>query len=228
MFALVALVHLAHAAPPLPMLQGEGTAVALGAVARVDSDALVDPGCGGPACDAVRERSNVGAFVQGQLYPWLGGYASVTAEHSAISAAYYADEGIALDAGLSSALFPRRPNGVLAWIHATAASAGEAGATRSSRAQLEAGAAWRVGDPGGGLFGYLGGNALVVGDDELNILGGEVEIPLAPALPAEAVGGVVVTSEPLGSFNSRSRLFLAVDARLGARVGVGLTLGLGL
>ncbi len=225
---MLVLASLALAAPPLPMLQSEGSAVAVGAVARVDSDALVDPGCGGPACEALRDRSNLGAFAQGQLYPWLGGYAVVSAEHSVTEAAYYADDGIALDGGLVSALFPARPNGALVWVHGTLAGAGQAGATRSARAQLEAGGAWRTGDPGGGLFGYLGGNVLILGNDEINILGGEVEIPLAPALPAEVVGGVVVTSEPLGSFNSRSRLFLAVDGRVGARSGVGLALGLSL
>jgi len=222
----LALAAVALAAPPLPVLAEEGSALGLGALARADTDSLVDPACGGEGCEALRSRVNIGGFAQGQLYPWLGGYAAVSQEQVSTPAAFYAAEGIALDAGIVSSLWARREQGLVAWAHFTAASAGSADATRSSRYQVEAGAAARLGTPGGGLLGFAGGNVLLFGDDELHILSGSVPIPLVPALPVEAVGGVVVTSEPLGSFDSASRLMLSADIRLGARNGVGLALGL--
>ncbi len=223
---LLAFAAAALAAPPLPVLVEEGSAVGLGALVRADTDSLVDPGCAGAGCEALRSRVNIGGFAQGQLYPWLGGYAAITQEQVSTPAAFYAASGIALDAGLVSSLWARREQGMVAWAHFTAASAGDANATRSSRYQVEAGAAARFGNPGGGVLGFAGGNVLILGEDELHILSGSVPIPLAPALPVEAVGGIVVTSEPLGGYASSSRLMLSTDVRLGARNGVGLTLGL--
>lgn len=225
---MLLIATLALAGPKLPTVAERGAAIAFGAAGSTSTDLLVDAKCTGTACEAIRQRSAVGGFVQGQFTPWIGAWASAGSELSVADAALLATKGLVADTGIYVAPWAARPIGATVWGTFAFADAGQVGNDLSKRWQLEAGAAARFGKPSEGLVSWLGVNALIVGNDSVFLGADAIEIPLSPLLPGELVGGVSLVSNALRGFGSSSRLFLTMDGSVGARTSFSASLGLAL
>jgi hypothetical protein len=217
---------LALAAPYVPALAEVGPAGMVGGMLDTRSDALVDLECAGESCDALRERTRVGAFIEGQATPWLGGWVAIARETTVTTAALYADTGLAGDGGAWLNLRPQADLGALVWVSGTAGSSGDPAGTHATRWQIESGGAARFGRPDAGIVSCVGANVLVLGNDDTFIHQGTIQVPLAPTLPIEALAGATLYSKTLGGFGSRSRLSFTIEASVGARSGLGAALGL--
>lgn len=222
---MLLIVSLALAGPKLPIIAERSAAVAFGGLGSIDTDLLVDPECAGTACEAVRERTLVGGFVQGQFAPWIGVWGTVGSELSVANAALLTTKGISVDTGLYVSPWAARPVGATAWGTFAFADAGQAGNDVSKRWQLEAGGAARFGRPSDGVVAWVGANALIVGDDTVYLGTDAIEITLSPLLPGEVVFGGSLVSDPLRGFGSSARMFLTIDGCIGARTGFGAALG---
>ena len=225
---MLLVATLALARPPVPILADRGASVALGATGHTTTDLLVDPECSGTACEALRQRSFVGGFVQGQIVPWMGLWGEVGSELSVADAALAATQGVALDSGVYFSPWPARAIGAMAWSNLAFAVAGEVGQDVAKRWQLEAGGAARFGRPADAVIAWVGANVLIVGNDSV-LLGEEAfEVPLAPLAPGEVVAGGTLMSEPLRGAASTSRVFLTLEGSVGARTAFGASLGVAL
>lgn len=225
---MLLIASLALAGPKLPVLAERSAAIALGGIGLTQTDLLVDPECAGTACEAVRQRSSVGGFVQGQFAPWIGVWGTVGSELSVADAALLAAKGVVVDTGLYVSPWPARAVGATAWGSFAFADAGQPGNDVSKRWQLEAGGAARIGRTNDGVVGWVGVNALIVGNDTVYLGADAIEIPLSPAVPGEFVFGGSLISDPLRGFGSSSRVFLTLDGSVGARTGFGAALGVAL
>ncbi len=221
------LLATAAASPPLPQLADEGFAVGLAASASTVTDVLIDPDCETEsACDAHRHRGGYGGALLLQVAPFVGAWLAVDAETVTISQADYEAAGVALAGGVTVNLRPQQDMGALAWVAGAYGTSGADGADRAQRWNVRAGGAARFGQPDDQASGWVGGELLIPGRDLTEVLGGTLEVTLAPIVPISATAGFVLWSPPLGvSTRDVPRVFFSGHASLGAENGFGAGVG---
>ncbi len=224
---MLALLATAAASPPLPQLADEGFAVGLSASASTVTDVLVDPTCdSGSACDAHRHRGGYGGALLLQVAPFVGAWLAVNAESVTITQAEYQAEGVALEGGLSVNARPQQDFGGLMWASGAYATSGADGADNAQRWNVRAGGAARFGQPDDQASAWVGGELLITGKDLTQVLGGTLEVALAPVVPISATAGFVLWSPPLGvSTRDVPRAFFSGQASIGAENGFGVGVG---
>lgn len=219
MFTLIALLATALAAPVAPAsLAGTGGDVAVRA--QVGRVALRDGDCTREACEAVRHEATQGVEAGLQIAGVVGLYGQVEHVHDAIHAADYAGDGWGAGGGVRVGIPLGRVVGVHAWGELSGArTTSDRG--ESTRIDLEAGAAVRVGDPLDGFVVWGGGAVIPWTSEDASLLDGAVEIRFTPTFPAQAVAGVLWISDGLdGPWNERARIGAGLNGRLGHRAGV--------
>jgi hypothetical protein len=210
-------------AAPGPMTTGTGLAVS-GTVAG-DSVWLWDEGCTQEgACEAVRTEARQGVTAEAGIGRHLGAWIEVAHVHDQANAASYEGDGWGGNGGVRGRIPLRDGLGFAAWaggeLARTTGPAKTHPGEASRRWEAEVGAAFQWDAPDANAAVWLGGDVVPLGADRQEALEGALELELRPYTPAEAVAGILLVSDPLGSPWARARLRFGLAGRLGYRSGL--------
>lgn len=217
---MLLFVATALAAPLAPTaLAGPG--VEISAYAGNQKAWLVEADCVGEACDALRADTLYGGELALGIAKPVSVYLHGAYVNEAVDAARYAADGYAFGGGLRGALPIGPLLGVQAWAGLEHQYTGGDDRVEHVKAwQLDAGAVLRAGRVEDGFQGWLGVGVVPWSSQAATVLDGSLTVPLAPSVPAEAVAGIQLSSEPLlGPTDRRTRLAAGVSGSVGYRTG---------